>query len=101
MQDNYVPMKGNPSERLQKFVDILHTTDRVHNYYEAIVHLRFDILEYIEQDGINQVYVANLLETSQPKFSTMVNILKAIPIDKIDMPIVFAQLKDRTMPYEL
>lgn len=97
----YTQMKGEPSNRLQKFVDILHTTDRVHNYYTIIISLRVDILDYLQQDGINQTYVAQLLKTSNPKFSTMVNMLKVWPIlDGVNTQVI-VQIKDKTIQYEL
>ena len=94
-------LKGTPTERLEKFVTILNTTDRVHNYYEAIIGLRCDILQYLEQDGITQTYVAEVLNVSNPKFSTMLGMLRAYEPSISTEVTVVAQTANRTIPYKL
>jgi hypothetical protein len=96
-----IALRGEPSERLTNFINILHTTDRVHNYYEVVVGLRGDILQYLEQDGITQSYIADILNVSSPKFSTMLEMLRAYePLVSNEVTVV-AQVSSRTIPYSI
>lgn len=92
-----------PSNRLQKFFDIIKEGGDIVNYYPALINLRHDILEYLNEPTITQRVLAKDLNMSEPKLSVVVSMLRAVDSEYINNKtyLVLVDYGTKIVPYEI